>query len=111
MPEVLTIFLCKKGINISNEEFHIDYILEDLDKYMLIFNNINKQNMPKYKLTGIGIEEKKEENKENFIYYFKSSNDKKWYSQSDSKIENMYSLNDIIKGMPYFLIYEKISDK
>ena len=111
LPGVFTIFLYKKKINILNEEFHIDYILENLDNYILKFNNINKQIFPKYELTGIGIEEKKEEDDDHFLYYFKSSQDKKWYLLQDYKVENICSPKDIIKGIPNFLIYEKINDK
>ena len=89
-------------------EFKINYLIDDIDKYMFIFNNIEKTKIV-YELIGIIIDNNNTMKDKNILTYCKSYIDKKWYCYNDSKVENISEIEEIIKGIPCVLLYQKIN--
>ena len=107
LPEIFTIFLDREEYN--DLEFKIDYAIEDLDKYMIKFNNIIDNQKSKYELIGIVIRDGKEEKNGVFLNYSKFP-DGKWHLYINNKFEFVSDPILEIKSIPYFLLYQKIKD-
>ena len=105
LPEIFTVFLDREECN--DFEFKIDYIIEDLDKYMIKFNNIFDNQKSSYELIGIVVKGGKVEKNEEFLNYSKFSDDK-WYLNINNKFEFVSEPILEIKNIPYLLIYQKI---
>ena len=110
LPEIFIIYLEKEKNNKSAISFKIKCEFDNLDKYIFIFNNINKQQLPSYELIGIVIEkeekeEKEKEEKNNFMSYSKKN--KKWYLYNNSKFEEFSGNVENIEEVPSLLIYQK----
>ena len=113
LPEIFIIYLEKEKNNKSAISLKIKCEFDNLDKYIFIFNNINKQQLPSYELIGIVIEkeekeEKEKEEKNNFMSYSKKN--KKWYLSNNSKFEEFSDIVENIKEVPSLLIYQKIKE-
>ena len=107
LPEIFTIFLVREINNNIDYKFQINDEIEDLDKYMINFNEITGHEKQKYKLIGIIIENSKEKSK--YISFCKSPiDDKQWYLNDNSQIINNIDPFEEIKAIPYFLIYQKM---
>ena len=108
LPEVLTIFLYKNKNKEFNGDFQIDYILDNLNFYMI--NIDNNPNNYRYELIGIVIERGSSGIDKRFFTYSKSPVDKKWYLYNDSNIKYIPEPNQEIRGIPFLLYYQKIKD-
>ena len=108
LPEVLTIFLYKDKNKEFNGDFQINYILENLNFYMININN-NTNNI-RYELIGVVIERSSSGIDKTFFTYSKSPVDKKWYLYNDSNVKYIPEPNQEIRGIPFLLYYQKIKD-
>ena len=109
-PEILTIIL-NRGHNLEFDvEFQIHYIIDNLDKYMIkLDGNKEYQNLA-YELIGIVIHTGESGKNGHFFTYCKSPVDRQWYSYNDTKVEFLKDPIEGIKGIPYLLFYQKITN-
>ena len=106
-PEILTIILDYENNTKKDIKFDIDYTLE-LNKYFFNWNNYKKNN---FKFELIGMMNYVNENNGNYIGYYKSPVDNKWYTyiSSSSDISPIDNINKN-KGNPHLLIYQKTNN-
>ena len=109
LPEILTVIL-NRGNNLEfNVEFQIDYILDNLENYIIKLDSNKEQLHTKYELIGIIIHIGNSGNDGHFYAYCKSPVDKNWYSYNDEKVRYIKDPIQEIGGIPYLLFYQKIT--
>ena len=112
-PEVLTIIL-NRGNNLQFDvEFQVNYIIEDLQIYMVNLNDNNNQEKPKirYELISLIIHLGNSGMDGHFYTYCKSPVNGKWYWYNDAIVKEVDDPLETTKGIPYLLFYQKIKDK
>ena len=109
-PEILTVIL-NRGRNLEFDvEFQISYIIDNLDRYMIKFNNnMDKQNI-RYELIAIIIHAGNSDMSGHFFTFCKSPINRKWYRYNDAIVEYISDPIQVIKGIPYLLFYQKLKD-
>ena len=111
-PEILTIIL-NRGHNLQFDvEFQVNYIIEDLQEYMVNLSDKNNKEKPKpkesYELISIIIHIGNSGMDGHFYTYCKSPVNRKWYWYNDAKVKEVDDPLESTKGIPYLLFYQKI---
>ena len=111
-PEILTIIL-NRGHNLQYDvEFQVNYIIDDLEKYMINLNDNSNDGKPKerYELIALIIHLGNSGMDGHFFTYCRSPVNRKWYWYNDAMVKEVNDPLVTTKGIPYLLFYQKIKN-